>query len=210
MHLIADHALDGTPGIVAVRHVDRNGKGAAGGEVTLDETTSQQVAARMDGLPAERVRPALHACLASTEWVETMLAGRPHGDVAGWLAAGDAAFDALSDSAVLIALQAHPRIGESPTGGGADAAASRREQHQMGAASDDVRVGIAAGNRAYEERFDRVFLIRAAGRPPHESLAELRRRLANDDETELAEARAQLRQITALRLEQALTPDPSP
>jgi 2-oxo-4-hydroxy-4-carboxy-5-ureidoimidazoline decarboxylase len=152
-----------------------------------------------------RVRPTLHACLASTEWVEALLAGRPHGDASGWLAAGDAAFDALSDSAVLIALQAHPRIGESPTGGGADADASRREQQQMGGASDDVRIGIAAGNRAYEERFGRVFLIRAAGRPPQEILAELRRRLANDVETELAEARAQLRQITALRLEQALT-----
>ena len=43
---------------------------------------------------------------------------------------------------------------------------------------------LVDGNRAYEERFDRVFLIRAAGRDADEILAELERRLGNDDATE--------------------------
>ena len=61
------------------------------------------------------------------------------------------------------------------------------------------------GNRAYEERFDRVFLIRAAGRDGDEILAELERRLGNDDATERAETVDQLLQIALLRLEQVLS-----
>ena len=61
---------------------------------------------------------------------------------------------------------------------------------------------LAEGNRAYEERFDRVFLIRAAGRSGPEMLAELERRLGNDDATERTETVTQLREIALLRLEQ--------
>lgn len=63
---------------------------------------------------------------------------------------------------------------------------------------------LAAGNAAYEERFGRVFLIRAAGRDPGEILGELDRRLHNDDATERAETVDNLRQIALLRLEAAL------
>ena len=51
---------------------------------------------------------------------------------------------------------------------------------------------LVEGNRAYEERFDRVFLVRAAGRDGDEILAELERRLGNDDATERAETVEQL------------------
>ena len=63
-----------------------------------------------------------------------------------------------------------------------------------------VMAALAEGNREYEQRFDRVFLIRAAGRSASEVLAELRRRLGNDDETERAETVAALREIALLRL----------
>ena len=45
-----------------------------------------------------------------------------------------------------------------------------------------------------------MFLIRAAGRTAPEILAELRRRLDNDEATERAETVAQLREIALLRL----------
>ncbi|MET0813427.1 MAG: 2-oxo-4-hydroxy-4-carboxy-5-ureidoimidazoline decarboxylase, partial [Microbacterium sp.] len=54
-------------------------------------------------------------------------------------------------------------------------------------------------------RFGRVFLIRAAGRSPEEMLAELDRRLSNDDGTEAAEATGQLAEIALLRLRGAVT-----
>ena len=70
----------------------------------------------------------------------------------------------------------------------------------MGGADDETRAALLDGNRAYEERFDHVFLIRASGRSPEEMLAELRRRLDNDEESERAEVTEQLAQITGLRV----------
>ena len=70
----------------------------------------------------------------------------------------------------------------------------------MSTADDATRAALAEGNRAYEERFGHVFLIRASGRSPAEMLGELRRRLGNDEETERRETTRQLAQITALRV----------
>ena len=74
----------------------------------------------------------------------------------------------------------------------------------MSVASAELATLMAEANAAYEERFGRIFLIRAAGRSPEEMLAELKRRLGNDELTEATEAIEQLRQIALLRLRQAL------
>ena len=108
-----------------------------------------------------------------------------------------------SDDELEAALARHPRIGER-AGAGHDAAHSAREQSGVDRADAEVLQRLADGNRAYEERFDRVFLIRAAGRDSREILAELERRLGNDDDTERAETVDQLGQIALLRLEGAL------
>jgi len=57
---------------------------------------------------------------------------------------------------------------------------------------------------AYEQRFGRVFLIRAAGRDADQILSELDRRLGNDDDAERAETVDNLRQIALLRLAEAI------
>ena len=72
----------------------------------------------------------------------------------------------------------------------------------MDPADAEVAQALAVGNAAYEARFDRVFLIRAAGRSAPEILAELDRRLGNDDDTEREETVTQLREIALLRLRQ--------
>lgn len=143
-------------------------------------------------------------------WVHAVVAGRPYAD-AGALAAyaGDLA-RVWSTADLDAALAHHPRIGERPRGEGAGADASRREQSAMAHAADEVATAIAAGNRAYEERFGRVFLIRAAGRHPEEILAELDRRLASDADAEAREATAQLAEIALLRLRAAFDDDPGP
>ena len=58
------------------------------------------------------------------------------------------------------------------------------------------------GNRDYEKRFDRVFIVRAAGRSGEQILGELERRLHNDDESERRETVDALRDIAVLRLQQ--------
>ena len=72
-------------------------------------------------------------------------------------------------------------------------------------AAAGVTAAIAAGNAAYEQRFGRVFLIRAAGRTPEQILTELQRRLRNDDQAEASEALAQLAEIAILRLRASVT-----
>ncbi|MDQ1129889.1 2-oxo-4-hydroxy-4-carboxy-5-ureidoimidazoline decarboxylase [Microbacterium sp. SORGH_AS_0888] len=133
-------------------------------------------------------------------WVDALVAARPYASVAALAAYAGELAAVWSRADLDAALAHHPRIGARVTGTGAEAAASRSEQSAMASAADEVAAAIAAGNAAYEERFGRVFLIRAAGRTPEEMLAELERRLHNDDTTEAREATAQLAEIALLRL----------
>ena len=138
-------------------------------------------------------------------WTDAVITGRPYGSVDELARAAQAAADRWTRDDLDAALAHHPRIGEHAAGGGAEAAASRREQSSMTDADADVTAAIAVGNVAYEERFGRVFLIRAAGRSPAELLAELTRRLENDDDAEASEALDQLAQIALLRLRSTVT-----
>lgn len=156
-----------------------------------------------DGLPDAGARELLRGCLGVDRWVEEVLAGRPYGDRDALLAAADLAARGLTPEEVDAALAGHPRIGER-AGAGHNAAASAREQAGVDPAAGDTAARLAEGNAAYERRFDRVFLIRAAGRSAEEILAELDRRLGNDDETERAEVVDNLRQIALLRLQEAV------
>ena len=63
------------------------------------------------------------------------------------------------------------------------------------------RQALAEGNRAYEEKFGQVFLIRAAGRSREEILAALNTRLAHTPGEEQSIIGQQLREIAVLRLE---------
>jgi 2-oxo-4-hydroxy-4-carboxy-5-ureidoimidazoline decarboxylase len=157
--------------------------------------------AGFNALPAEAAERALLACNAAPRFAREVAAGRPYRSDADLADAAEGIARGLSWDEVGTALAAHPRIGQRATGDSAEATASRREQALVDEASDEVRTRIEDGNRAYEERFGHVFLIRAAGRGPAEMLAELTRRRHNDETTERAETTAQLAEITRLRVE---------
>lgn len=140
---------------------------------------------------------------SSRRWATRLAGGRPYADPAALAEASDALFADLAESDVDEALSGHPRIGERAEGSGKEASLSRAEQSSMQDADQAIATKILHGNQQYEEKFDRVFLIRAAGRTPESMLSELNRRLGNDAATELTEVREQLRQITRLRLEGA-------
>jgi 2-oxo-4-hydroxy-4-carboxy-5-ureidoimidazoline decarboxylase len=150
--------------------------------------------------PADQAVQALRACNAAPRFAAEVAAGRPYRDVGTLVARAEEVSRALPWDDVAIALAAHPRIGDRAEGSSAEAESSRREQSSMTDAAAATRNALADGNRAYEERFGHVFLIRASGRSPEEMLAELRRRLDNDAESERAEVTEQLAQITALRV----------
>jgi len=140
-------------------------------------------------------------------WVEAVVEGRPYPDAAAVRSRAAALAQRWDEADLDAALAHHPRIGERPSGSGAAAEASRGEQASMAHADDDDAAAIAAGNAAYEARFGRVFLVRAAGRSPAQLRAELERRLGNDPADEVREAAGQLAEIALLRLESDLEPD---
>jgi 2-oxo-4-hydroxy-4-carboxy-5-ureidoimidazoline decarboxylase len=114
----------------------------------------------------------------------------------------------LLESDWMEAFRSHPRIGESrsPASASAQSAAwSGEEQGRVGTAGEDVKAALAEGNRAYEQRFKRIFIVCATGKSAPEILKILRRRLQNNETTELREAAEQQRQIAHLRLKKWLS-----
>jgi 2-oxo-4-hydroxy-4-carboxy-5-ureidoimidazoline decarboxylase len=155
---------------------------------------------RFNSEPVEQVEDVLQAINAAPRFATEVAVGRPYPDVDTLVRRVEEVSRALPWDEVAVALTAHPRIGDRVTGSTAEARSSRREQNGMSAADAELRAAVLAGNRAYEQRFHHVFLVRAAGRSAEEMLAELHRRLANDAETERAEVTQQLAEITALRV----------
>lgn len=148
-----------------------------------------------DSAPAADARAVALHWAAVPAWADAMVAGRPYRSVAALSAAAAESGAPWGAEELDAALAEHPRIGERTT-----EASSAREQGAMTTAAEDVTAAIARGNAAYEERFGRVFLVRAAGRTPEELLAELERRLDLDPDAEVAEATAALADIAAHRI----------
>jgi 2-oxo-4-hydroxy-4-carboxy-5-ureidoimidazoline decarboxylase len=152
--------------------------------------------------PHEAVTAALTACCDVPGWVAAVRERRPYADVDDLVAVADKTAREFSPADVDRALAAHPRIGERAPEAGRDAreaAWSRQEQAGVDRDSDTV-TALQAGNRAYEERFGRVFLICATGLSADEILSELHRRLANDEASEAAVVAEELRKIALVRL----------
>ena len=156
-----------------------------------------------NALPEAEATRRLLTCLNVPRWAAEVARGRRYADYAALAARAEASAAQLSDAELDSALDGHPRIGER-AGAGHDAEFSRKEQSAVDQNDAATIAALADGNQQYEKRFDRVFLIRAAGRSSAEILAELRRRLDNDDETERDETVTQLREIALLRLREVL------
>jgi 2-oxo-4-hydroxy-4-carboxy-5-ureidoimidazoline decarboxylase len=153
-------------------------------------------------LTVDELRAGLKACLAVPRWVEDVVGRAPYASLAELLATARAAATPLSAAEVDQALADHPRIGEKAGGDGRSQAFSRAEQRDSASDDPQLAAALAAGNRAYERKFGRVFLIRAAGRSRPEILAELDRRLLHDPATELEVVASELRDIALLRIPQ--------
>jgi OHCU decarboxylase len=164
--------------------------------------------ARWNFLPAPAAANEILPCCGSQAWAGGIVARRPLPDEESLLAASDEIWRSLTESDWLEAFRSHPRIGESRVGESQapelaalqSAAWSEQEQQRVADASDSARIALAEGNREYERRFNRIFIVCATGKSPAEILKTLRRRLENDAHTELQEAAEQQRQITQIRL----------
>ena len=169
-------------------------------------SASGLVAARLawlNALPAPEAIATLQECCAASAWANTMTDARPFASVAAALSVAETAADSLTSEDWLEAFAGHPRIGgryaEKETGDTA-AAWSAGEQAGVAAASESTKDRLSRLNDEYFEKHGFIFIICATGKSADEMSAALAERVANDTETEIRNAAAEQRKITAIRL----------
>ncbi|WP_245713962.1 2-oxo-4-hydroxy-4-carboxy-5-ureidoimidazoline decarboxylase [Nocardia vaccinii] len=158
--------------------------------------------AQLNELPEDDWRDTLRAVIGLVEWIDAVAAARPYPDRATLLSLAEREVLALRPEQVRAALADHPRIGAATVPGSSAA----REQSGVDPADAALLERLRAGNRAYEARFGRIYLVCAAGRSGPELLADLTARLDNDPDTEIHVTRTELAAITRKRLEGTVIP----
>ena len=170
--------------------------------------TRENGLARWNNLPADKAAEDILPCCGSKTWALAMAKRRPILAEAALLSACDEVWKNLPESDWLEAFRSHPRIGDSHSPASAPARSaswSGEEQRQVASSGEDVKTALTEGNRAYEQRFNRTFIVCATGKSAPEILEILQRRLQNDEKKELYEAAEQQRQIAHLRLKKWLS-----
>ncbi len=166
-----------------------------------------EVLARWNGLPQEEAAGEIVACCGSGTWATKMASKRPIQDEVSLLAVSDEIWRTLSEADWQEAFRSHPRIGGSSSeksGPAQSSEWSEQEQQKAAAADEAVKMALKWGNREYEQKFGRIFIVCATGKSASEILEILRRRLHNDDATELQLAAEEQRQIMHIRMKKWL------
>ncbi len=154
-------------------------------------------------LSPEAAATEILSCCGSPAWAANVAARRPYSDEESLFAAANACWLSLPEADWLEAFRSHPRIGEKHAQNkttATSAAWSQSEQSQVQQADAAILLRMQKGQRAYEERFGRIFIVCASQKQPAELLAILEHRLHNDPMRELVESAAQQQQIMHLRL----------
>ncbi len=160
-------------------------------------------------MPEPELESALRSCCGSSAWVRAMADERKR-NAASFASletlkkvAADR-WNALGSSDWDEAFKAHPRIGEKKADGPQSKVAhgwSTKEQAKVSEASPAVLEELRATNKAYEERFGRIYIVCATGKSAEEMLAIAKERMQSDPDTEVRRAAEEQRKITELRLE---------
>jgi 2-oxo-4-hydroxy-4-carboxy-5-ureidoimidazoline decarboxylase len=140
-------------------------------------------------------------CNGSPAWATQIAALRPFATAFELTCAADIIWRSLPRHDWQQAFDSHPRIGEQ-TAKSATAESLKLSAGEQAAANPNERAktALAEGNRAYEQKFGRIFIVCATGKSAAEMLAILEHRMSNDPATDLREAAEQQRQITQIRL----------
>ena len=165
------------------------------------------VLSRWNGLPIKDAARELLPCCGSNAWAAAMASKRPMHEETALLAASDEIWCGLGEADWLEAFRSHPRIGETRAEKSAPAQSSTwsmQEQQKASAAEAAVKNALKWGNLEYEKKFGRIFIVCATGKSASEILEILRRRLHNDDATELRQAAEEQRRIMHVRMKKWL------
>lgn len=154
---------------------------------------------------------AILPCNGSRAWAAGVATRRPLASAAALSAAADQVWASLQPEDRQQAFDSHPRLGEQHATAATLQSLRWSAGEQNAATPDDAaRTALALGNKAYEARFGRIFLVCATGKSAAELLGMLERRMQNEPDIELGIAGEEQRKITQLRLHKWLHPQPAP
>ena len=160
--------------------------------------------AAFDHLNNEEKKELLHKCCGSDQWVNNMLALVPYEDLVDVLEDAEQAWYNCDESGWLQAFDHHPKIGDITslmTKFASTADLASNEQAGVSSANDETLIKLAELNNQYEKKNGFIFIVCATGKSAQEMLAEIKKRINNNRETELETAAEEQNKITKLRLE---------
>lgn len=167
----------------------------------MTASASNAILDEWNGLGLDEAADVIVPCNGSAVWATLVAYNRPFDSPAALFAMADQIWRSLPEEDWQEAFDSHPRLGESRAKAATEKSLGWSAGEQSAANPDEAaREALAEGNREYEEKFGRIFLLCATGRSAQEMLAILRDRMQNDAATELREAAEQQRLITQLRL----------
>lgn len=167
--------------------------------------------ATLNAMPDDEAAAKLRDCCGSTRWIERMLRERPFRSTEHLLTAAETAWRHLAPDDWQEAFAHHPRIGERRPRAAVSAAASAwsaMEQSLAAPAEERVRDELSRAGADYERKFGMIYIVCATGLGADDILADLRRRLGNEPETEQRIAAAEQAKITILRLRKLIGHEP--
>jgi 2-oxo-4-hydroxy-4-carboxy-5-ureidoimidazoline decarboxylase len=168
----------------------------------MNAPSHNPILVRWNGLDAATAAAEILPCCGSQAWAAQLAALRPFADAAQLFGASNKIWAALPEPDWCEAFDSHPRIGQQHARAAtAESLAWSSDEQRAAMSKDDaVKLALVEGNRQYEERFGRIFIVCASGKSASEILAILNGRMQNTAADELLEAAEQQRQITQLRL----------
>jgi 2-oxo-4-hydroxy-4-carboxy-5-ureidoimidazoline decarboxylase len=161
---------------------------------------------RWNSLDAKAAAREILPCCGSSAWAKGLAPLRPFADPQQLCMASDQVWATLTEDDWGEAFDSHPRIGQQHARAATAESLALSSEEQRAAMSatgsqeNAVKLALAEGNRQYEDRFGRIFIVCAAGKSAAEILSILNARLNNTAAVEWREAAEQQRQITQLRL----------
>lgn len=171
------------------------------------ESIVRESLTRWNRMEHEEAVQSILSCCGARAWANAMAAERPFENTASLLETSREIWLKLEAADWLEAFRSHPRIGESlspePVSGKSQEWSGEEQRHVV-EGDEAVKLALEQGNRQYEKRFGRIFIVCATGKSPSAILEILRRRLRNDEITELQESAEEQQQITQIRLKKWL------
>lgn len=149
----------------------------------------------LNTIPLDQLSSIASEICASASYVSAITSARPYSSLDELLVHSAQEIRQMPKDMLMMALEGHPRIGALRDLGERE----REEQKGVLAEDDSVKRGLKHGNETYEKKFGFVFLVFATGKTGSEMLEIMNRRLHNDLETEIREAREELLKISDLR-----------